>query len=147
MEEELEWINNVYQEMCDVLAIKHRVPIKTCTDGWFGMVRSRQINRWHVKGKRKFPKYGKFIPYIIELDEEFLKACYLNCKDEILSPVFRTLIHEMCHAETTFKHTSRFYKLYYKFCMKWMAYCLGRKYNDCLKDKDIIKYINRYKLS
>jgi len=141
------WINQTYKDICKVLKVKKIYPIIYCNNNRFGQVISRQYNTRIICGKKVSIKLGKWRTNRIELDEEFLNVCYDKCNNEILSPVIRTLIHEMCHIKYTKSHGKMFYDLYFRYCVKWMAYCMGKSKNEIIADKKCLQYINRFILS
>lgn len=142
MERSFKWVNFIYFKMCQLYKIKKPIPLTYCkVDGVGGAVVLMRSIEATSDGKIVTFNISKYKPIAIELNRSMIEDNFNHMYEDLLLPVILTLIHEIVHYLGYEKHTKAFMNKQYKLTMKWCAYALGRKYKDCLKDKDLIAYV------
>lgn len=147
------WINEIYRELIELLKIKKPLPLELFNGGsLYGYVASKsyiiEIADYNSKTKKKRIIETKFKPYAIRIDRNLVEVSHEYQNNHLLPFAIRTLLHEIIHVESgKIKHSKKFYRAYFKLCVKYCAYKLNISKNQAMKDAELKKYINRYVLS
>ena len=134
-------ISSTFNEMKILFNLKKDIKLTVTNLNHFGEHTKHKTTIICNRPKHKF--HIKVISYEIRLDSKIVEVSEY---EDILSPIIRTLIHEITHHLKYINHTKKFKRRYFQLCARWCAYCIGENEKEVLGNKDIVKYINRFKL-
>jgi len=147
------WINEIYKDIIKLLKIKKTLPLELFdSDKLYGYVASKSyiIKKIDCNDKTKKSKITqtRFKPYAIRIARDWVEVCHEHQNNHLLPLVVRTLIHEIVHWRSgKVRHSKKFYREYFKITLKYCAFKLGISVKETKKDRELVRYINEYKLS
>ena len=145
-----DWINNYYDRIAKFFKIRKKLPLVLIENvNYLGRCRSVKylIRETDTKKHtvREFKTGWQLLE--IQLESDFVKACYEHQRDHLFPFVVRTLIHELVHQRGYILHTKKFKRAERRMFIRWIANITGKSIKCIKDDEKLMDYIFEYELN